>query len=373
MDKGGIALHPPYVGILVNNNLHRKISSGASDYEDFDLYVKAGKKYGVTPCFFRLCDLRIEQSTVKAYVKLDNSFVRTNVPAPSVIHNRAFFSSKLQIRRLSSFLLNGRLLFNRRNRYGKLLIHRLLWEDADLHPHMPLTDRATASAIQRMMSQSDSLIVKPNSSSVGRGIMRIDRTNAGWKLTYPVSLVSVKQKWRSIEWKGKKLPQVLLKRIRSSFYIVQQCLPLATYKGSPFDLRVSVQRTADGLWDMTGIVAKVAPKHTFVTNVAQGGSTYQLHTILQEEYDNLDMEDVEKRIYNLSMQIASQLSKQLPHMADLGLDVGITTDGHPMFIECNGRDQRYSFREAGMMDVWTATYDNPMGYAKYLLDNHSDA
>ena len=177
--------------------------------------------------------------------------------------------------------------------------------------------------------------------------MRIDRTKAGWKLTYPVSLRSVKQQWRSIVWTDKKLPAILRNRIRSTFYIVQQLLPLATFKGNPFDLRVSVQRTADGLWGVTGIVAKVAPKHTFVTNVAQGGSTYQLHTILQEEYANLDIEDIEKRIYNLSMRIASQLSARLPHMADLGLDVGITTDGHPMFIECNGRDQRYSFREAG--------------------------
>lgn len=373
MDKGGIALQSPYVGILVNNNLHRKISSGASDYENIELYVKAGKKYGVTPCFFRLCDLRTGQSTVKAYVKIKNGYVRKNVPAPSVIHNRAFCSSKSQIRQLSSFLRNGRLLFNRRNRYGKLHIHRLLWQDANLRPHMPTTNRATAASILRMMRQYDSLIIKPNSSSVGRGIMHIVRTQAGWKLTYPVSFSSLKQKWRSVEWKGGDLHPVLQKRIRSAFYIVQQCLPLATFKGSPFDLRVSVQRTADGLWNVTGIVAKVAPKHTFVTNVAQGGKTYPLRTILEKEYAKLDANDIEKGIIKLSMRIASQLSKRLPYMADLGLDVGITTDGHPMFIECNGRDQRYSFREAGMMDVWTATYDNPMGYAKYLLDRRSDA
>jgi hypothetical protein len=360
------------VGILVDNKLHRKISSGAPDYENVDLYVKAGKKYGVIPCFFRIRDLRIGQSTVKAYVKRNHGYVRMNVPAPSVIHNRAFISRKSQNRRLSSFLHNGRLLFNRRTRYGKLHIHRLLWKDADLRPHMPATVRATAATIQRMMNQFDSLIVKPNSSSVGLGIMRIDRTSAGWKLTYPIATVSVKQKWRSIEWKGKNLPPILRKRIRSTFYIVQQLLPLATFKGSPFDLRVSVQRTANGHWGMTGIVAKVAPKHTFVTNVAQGGRTYQLHTILKNEYAHLNMEEIEKRIYNLSMRIAFQLSKRLPHMADLGLDVAVTTDGYPMFIECNGRDQRYTFRDAGMLDVWRATYDNPIGYAKYLLDKRSD-
>ncbi|WP_327205172.1 YheC/YheD family protein, partial [Paenibacillus sp. Soil522] len=139
---------------------------------------------------------------MKAYVKRNNGYVRTTVTVPSVIHNRTFFSNKHQIRLLSSFLRRGRLLFNRRNRYGKLQIHRLLWQNANLRPHMPTTNRATAASILRMMRQYDSLIVKPDSSSVGRGIMRIDRTKAGWKLTYPVSLSSLKQKWRSIEWKG---------------------------------------------------------------------------------------------------------------------------------------------------------------------------
>lgn len=364
-------MQPPYVGILIDDKLHRKISFGKPDYENVELYVKAGIKHGVTPCFFRLSDLRPGQTTVKAYVKQDKRFVQKNVPAPRVIHNRALFPSNSQYRRLSACLSDGRLLFNRRNRYGKLLIHRLLWEEESLRPHLPMTDRATPAAIQRMMMQYNSLIIKPNSGSIGLGIMRMDRTKAGWKLTYPVSSGRAKQNWRTVEWRGNSLPAILLKRIRSSSFIVQQFIPLATYKGSPFDLRVSVQRTSDGLWDMTGIVAKVAPKHTFVTNVAQGGSTCRLQTILKEHYPNLSMGVIEKRIYDLSMRIALQLSKVLPNMADLGLDIAITASGYPMFIECNGRDQRYSFREAGMTDVWASTYDNPIGYAKYLLRNSS--
>lgn len=365
-------MHPPYVGILVNEFQHRRIPLGTSKYEAIEHYVEAGKKYGFTPCFFRLCDLQAGQSTVKAYIKQDEGFVQEDVPAPRVIHNRAIYRSKRHDRRLASWVRDGRQLFNRWNRYDKLDIHRLLWAKRSLRPHLPATRLATPAGITRMMKRFDSLIIKPNNSSIGRGVMRMDRTKSGWKLTYPASLTPLRQKWRTVEWKGTRLPAILRKRIRRAAYIVQQRLPLATYQGNPFDLRVSVQRTADGSWDVTGILAKVASKQTFVTNVAQGGTAYPLPVILQEGYAGLPPEEILQRISRFSLLVASHLSKRLPHMADLGLDIGMTAEGYPMFIECNGKDQRYGFREAGMLNEWIATYDNPMAYAKYLLDSCPD-
>jgi hypothetical protein len=130
-----------------------------------------------------------------------------------------------------------------------------------------------------------------------------------------------------------------------------------------------VQRDAVGEWQITGIVAKVASKKSFLTNVAQGGKVHRLERILESEYSHLEEQEVLNSISEFSLRVACHLGNNLPHMADLGLDVGITLDGFPMFIECNGKDQRYSFREADMRDEWKATYYNPMAYAKYLLDN----
>ena len=63
-----------------------------------------------------------------------------------------------------------------------------------------------------------------------------------------------------------------------------------------------------------------------------------------------------------------ELEEHLPGLADVGLDLAIARDGFPYFIECNGRDQRYSFLNGGMVDTWKQTYFNPMGYARFLLD-----
>lgn len=359
---------PPYVGILVNDKLHCRIPTGKTKHERVDFYVEAGKRFGFTPCFFRIQDVKAGKSHVKAYVKsADGKFVMTTIPSPQVIHNRAIYPGIREFRKLQSWASEGKLLFNRWNRYGKLTIHNLLMTDPAFIPHLPRTCRATPANVKAMMELFDSIIVKPNKSSIGRGVMKLDRTQNGWSLEYPVTLSVRNKAWRTAKFSGSRLPLILRRRLLKGKYIVQQCLPLATYKGRPFDLRVSVQRGAAGEWQVTGYVAKVASKSCFLTNVAQGGKVHRLEDILQEEYPRLKQEKVIKKIYDFALRIASHLENSLPDLADLGLDIGISADGNPMFIECNGKDQRYSFREAGMLDEWKATYENPMAYAKYLL------
>ncbi|CRF28773.1 Endospore coat-associated protein yheD [Mycobacterium tuberculosis] len=136
---------------------------------------------------------------------------------------------------------------------------------------------------------------------------------------------------------------------------------------------MSVQLGSAGEWQITGYVAKAASKSRFLTNLAQGGKVHRLEDILQEEYPHLNPRKVVRDISELALRIADHLGQHLPDLADLGMDIGLTVDGFPMFIECNGKDQRYSFREAGMLDVWKASYENPMAYAKYLLTRRMES
>jgi hypothetical protein len=358
----------PYVGILVNDRLHSQIPLGKSAYEAVHYYVEAGRSYGFVPCFFRIQDVRQGQPVVEAWVPASGRFVRKRIPVPQVIHNRAIYLTAEENRKLRRLAQDGIQLFNQRNRYSKLKIQQLLMEDPALRPHLPGTFEANRENLRTMMGMYSQLIIKPDQSSIGRGVMKLERQGSQWELTYPVNPNAKKTAWRTLIFSASQpVPSLLLRRIKQSRYILQQRLPLATFHGRPYDLRVSVQRGLHGKWKITGIVAKIAPKHLFLTNVAQGGSVCRLEQILAEEYPHLSAVQVVQAISQFSLHVAEHLSKRLPHLADLGLDVGLTTDGYPMFIECNGKDQRYSFREANMLEEWKASYYNPMGYAKYLL------
>ncbi|TNJ60628.1 YheC/YheD family protein [Paenibacillus hemerocallicola] len=349
-----------FIGILVNDSWFRGIPTGRTYHESLPCYERAGRLHGVTPCFFRLKDIQPGQPFIHAYVKTEIGYKRCRIPAPDVIHNRTLYTNKrpkLAIRRLVD---DGKRIFNEWNRYGKGYIHQLLMTDPTLRPHLPVTQAATLSAVKEMMAVFPQLILKPNSSSIGMGIMKLEHTGPGWLLHGVV-------KGRVIAFR-EKLPAVLRRKLRSRPYLVQQLLPLATYNGRPFDLRVSVQRNETGDWQISGIAAKVAKPGAYRTNVAQGGVVYRLDHVL-EAYPLLRAESVRQAIGEFSLRVACHLSRYLPHLADIGLDVGLTEHGFPMFIECNGRDLRYSFQQGNMPDTFQQLYSNPVGFAKYLLES----
>lgn len=357
----------PYVGILVNDSLYTGIPLGNTKYEAIQYYNDAGKEYGVTPCYFRMQDVRIETMKVHAFVQKGVQYMREWIDMPKFIHNRAIYLDHASYKEIDSWTQLGIIVFNHWNRYSKLRIHQILLQDEAIRPHLPGTYPATLKNMKIMMSAYESIIIKPTNSSIGRGVMKMDRVPNGWRLTYPATLNISNKIWRQLRFR-RQLPLTLLRKIQNRAYIVQQRLPLATFDNRPFDLRISVQRGASGEWGVTGIVAKVASRKLFLTNVAQGGEARTLSDILTTEYPSLDQAAVFEQITDFSIRVAKHLSLNLPHLADLGLDVGITSEGFPLFIECNSKDQRYIFREADMLEEWKATYYNPIAYAKFLLD-----
>ncbi|MFD2612350.1 YheC/YheD family protein [Paenibacillus gansuensis] len=355
------------IGILVNQSLYKRIPAGKTGHEMLSFYEEAAKEHGLQPAFISLengMSRNGMNGMVRAYVRVNGNYVQQTIPVPKVIHNRALYFQPSMHKRMEKLRTRGTVVYNQRNRYGKMQIHRLLLLNEELRPHVPVSYVAGVEAIRSMMKTNRELIIKPNNSSIGRGVMKLQSTARGWKLSYPVHRNS--SQTRSIYLKG-KLPLLLRRRIRRETYLVQQCIPLAAYQGRPFDLRVSVQRNRSGIWQVTGIIGKVAAKQKFVTNVAKGGSVQPLNELLSG-YPELQPDQVRWQIESLSLRIAEHLSLHLPQLADIGLDIGITETGFPMFIECNGRDQRYSFGEGNLMDEWKATYANPIAYGKFLME-----
>lgn len=356
----------PYVGILVGNRLYRNVRTGRTGYEYLPFYEETAAEFGLKPCYFRLADVRPGGRLVKAYVQSDKGYIRRTIPLPQVVHNRTFFKRAADKRRAERLIRSGVTIFNACNRYDKTMIHELLMQNETIRPHLPETMPAKPETVAEMMTRHPSLIVKPVRGSIGNGVMRLQRIGQDiWELSYPAA--GARGRIGRAVFSAGQLPDILRRRIRRRGYLVQQRLPLATFAGCPFDLRVSVQRDRSGDWQVTGIAGKVARQGAYVTNVAQGGTVFPLSALLRE-YPQLNAAAVEADIHDLGLRIAQHLSLHLSGLADLGLDIAITEHGFAMFIECNCRDQRYSFREGGMPETWKATYRNPMGYAAYVTN-----
>jgi glutathione synthase/RimK-type ligase-like ATP-grasp enzyme len=147
-------------------------------------------------------------------------------------------------------------------------------------------------------------------------------------------------------------------------FLVQKAIPLATYQGAPYDLRVAVQKNGEGKWQVTGVVAKVAKHHPYLTNLAKGGYAVRWEKVAKRA--------VLEKVEHVALEAAKTLEQKYAQIADLGLDIGIDANGHPWIIEVNVRDQRYSFYKGGDIQTFYALYHTPLAYAKWILKEKND-
>ncbi|MFP4979048.1 YheC/YheD family protein [Paenibacillus sp. CN-4] len=348
-----------FVGILLNASVYRGLPKGNTGQEYLPNYEKAAAAYGLTPCYLQLEGLEAVPGYSKAYIRDGRGYTQTFIPTPQAVHNRAIYVPS--VRRPEQLARSGLLLFNLRNRYGKDVIHRLLAEDPGLAPHLP--DSAwTPSGVRALMERCDDLILKPCFGSVGHGLIRLRKREGRW---FGVSSRS-----------GTPFPFRPPHGQDGSFvrngirYLAQARVPLASAPGGrPFDLRLTVQRGWGGEWRVTGHFAKLAPPSGFVTNIARGGAAVKVEEALASAFPGRQAAEVRMHAEELGLEVARTLSRRLPGLADLGLDLAAASDGRLYFIECNGRDQRYGLLRAGLRTQWEESYRRPMAYARYLLEN----
>jgi YheC/D like ATP-grasp len=355
-------LEKQYIGILLSSQLYKELEHGKQP-QILSFYEDAGKLNNIIPVYLVLDDIQPGESEITGYVmNLQGEYQKTYIPKPCVIHNRGYHCSKAAKKQIKRLQAEGIIFFNEWNQYSKYKIHKFLAESENIQPHLPETVLMDQENMFDMMKKHRELIIKPSSGTFGKRNMKATRLNdTEWLISYPI-----KDNWVEEMVQAELLPTKIQSLITKGKYLIQERIQLAEYHNNPFDMRVSVQRNRNGEWQVTGIVGKVAKQGSFITNVARGGTCFTLDKILRN-LPHLDEEQVITDVKHFALKIAEQLSTRMANLADIGLDVGITMDGIPMFIECNARDLRFAFREALLFDTWRETYITPISYGKYLM------
>ncbi|MBP1961691.1 YheC/YheD family protein [Paenibacillus aceris] len=343
------------VGVLLDLETYKGIPKGKTGNERIALYNKAGKIHGLKP--FYMCLQHVDGKSALGYSYSNNKYKLLRRTVPCVTHNRAITLTPYLRRKLKQ-LSQSSHVFNRQNRYDKHRIHHLIQGNSSLRKYLPESSKYSRKQLEAAMSKYGSLFIKPTNSSVGDGIIKVSKQTSGAWILHGV--------FRKPQLVSRKRAVILIeKTVRKQSYMIQEAIPLATYKGRPYDLRVSVQRGEQGQWQITGVVGKVAARGRHVTNVAKGGSVKRCEELFKSS--GFEVSQVTQELHQASLAIAKHLGSVLPHLADLGLDVGVDQSGRIKFIEVNGRDQRYSLKKAHMRSTFYRTYETPLKYAKFLL------
>lgn len=203
--------------------------------------------------------------------------------------------------------------------------------DPLLQEHLPETQPFTPERLWHYTENYRRVLLKPTGGGGGAGIIKVTKQG---NERFQIHAGSVR---RIVTGKTRTV-QAIRALFRPKMYLLQPYLSLGRIEGRPFDVRVMVQRKSrHDPWVITGWLAKLAGPGFIVTNIRRSrGKVLPLETAIRRS--NIaappDLLDV---LYNISMAVAQCLGEAYPTLREIGLDMGIDTEGKPWIIEANFR------------------------------------
>jgi hypothetical protein len=357
-----------YIGIIIPKSTYDRMPELSGNVLSmFSIWEEAARNHGLNICYIRFFEIQPDKKLVSGYVKENSVYKLKQIPSPKVIYSRVLDHLPAYREHVKSLIQNEISIFNVPNfDVEKFTVHKILNQDSYIRKHLPQTELFSIEDLNKLASKFNRLILKKSYGEFGEGTMKLERTPKGWELSYKTK---GDKELKKIPFQ-KTLPSILQKRIKQHTYLIQELIPLATYSGRPFDMRVAVQRNSKGEFQVSGIMCKVAQDNDFLTNGAQGGTTYSLQSIAHTTHPHIPYQTLVNTIKDFSLYVANYLSKHFPHLADLGFDLGVTKNGTPYFIECNFISDYVSglFEDGKIInEEWEAVFSTPIDYANFLL------
>ncbi|MDF2936950.1 MAG: endospore coat-associated protein [Paenibacillaceae bacterium] len=340
----------------------------------YESLCAAGPSCGAEVYVFSPLNVDEPGMTVEGYGwSSENGWEKRQYPLPDLIYDRAFFSSKASydahrqaVRRLCSLKQAPYLGFGLKSKWEML---HFLRRDPALRPYLPRTVRIAApEEAARWLSREKRIFLKPASGSQGKGTAMAERTEDGWRVrardpaNQPIAF-DFKREAEFVQW----LRGFMGKRS----YLLQPYLELSAPTGETWDIRALVQKNGKGLWELTGMGARIGAPGSITSNLHGGGSAMEANEWLTQQFGSARAAEILKTLHMLAKRIPAALEACNGRMAELGLDLGVDREGRVWIIEANTKPGRSIFRKLGQEKLLRQAERNPIAYACYLLSRTS--
>ncbi|MDQ0268964.1 YheC/YheD family endospore coat-associated protein [Cytobacillus purgationiresistens] len=293
--------------------------------------------------FFVFHPKDVTQEKIYGYYLQEDDWVKADLPLPDVVYNR-IHSRKLEatksLSRLKELLYQHNIpLFNDRF-LSKEDVHQLLISEIHLKPHLPDTARANKETIIDFIAKYSSLFIKPIHGSQGRQIIRLTEVNNRYQAEY--SSCTNNGGTRLYETPEKFIRQ-FYRDSKDRQYIVQQAIPLLTYKNRPLDFRVLCHKNFQEIWKATSAVARISSENQFVSNLAKGGEMMKPLSLLTQLFDRKTAIQQLALMKELAAEASSLIDQKTCGLfAELGIDIGVDEAGGLWIIEANSKPSKQS-------------------------------
>ena len=351
----------PVVGILLGNHNNMYNPIHMKKYSDrFGVYNQIG---GLICAFSpNTIDWKNKVAYGLYYNNIKAEWKFGAFPIPAVIYRRDFHSKSKNIKKLIEITRDR--MFNS-SRFTKLYLYEHAKKNKELAKFLPDTERCeNYKKAMSFIEKNNDVILKPTNLSRGRGICIIKKHGNSYKI---------------LDYRNKKIIETdilnedALKEFFSENkdlfreYLIQKYLDLAKINGSPFDIRVVMQKTNALEWKCSGIECRVAAPNSLVTNISKGGYAIKIDDALKSAFTLTEDQNTEtkNKLIGLCVEISKSLDATRHHFAEFGMDIALDEQGGLWIIEVNVFP---SFK--GFMRMEYNTYldirHNPIFYASSI-------
>lgn len=320
-----------------------------SQWRTFAHIIRRGRQMGVLAYVFSPDGVSWSTGQIRGWRTgppgpAQSRWVMRTFPFPDLVYNRVptrVAESRPSVQRTLQLLRRrlddqgGDKVFNP-HYLNKSMLHRALSRHEKVAAHVPATEPLRdAAGLRRFLARAGRAYLKAATGSLGNHMMELVALRDGrWRLRYNYghnrTRVAYFDTWTQVWDKVARLS-------RGRLFLMQQAIPLARADGRPFDLRLLVQKRADGRWHFTGGAARVAGPGQITTHVPRGGRRMAMLTALEKAFGER-AEILAQEAARLAEDAAAALEESLRRrFVELSLDVGVDVHGHPWIFELNAK------------------------------------
>jgi hypothetical protein len=331
--RGKAVVAGPVFAILAGN---RHFTGSRADFRDV---LQTGRDHGEF-VYVLPTECVTEEKMWTGYVRVGyQKWIAIPCPQPEAVYNRIpnrvlerikpALAAKQRLQRFHIPMFNPDY-FSKAETYDVL-------RRAGLGHYLPRTlDVMTWPGFSAMLRQSQGVYLKPTHSSVGHGIMRVDKSGSEWRVRVLKNLKHSEYRAHSLEaaWK-----LVLQHRIPGN-YVMQRAISLVEWEGKPCDLRVLLQKQ-ESEWRVVGKGVRVAGARSITTHVPAGGSIVALSQLLGAAFPD-SAEDVQERVESLALSCARAIDAHYNgRLGEMSMDIGLDKDGRVWLFEANSKPMKF--------------------------------
>ncbi|SCY57329.1 YheC/YheD family endospore coat-associated protein [Alkaliphilus peptidifermentans] len=288
---------------------------------------------------------------------INNMWVKKIIAIPQVIHDRGSSPGPDTVKSYTHRGKAGNIYWiNTTRTFGKWETYQVLSSISETNKYLPETTLFTIEKLEEYLKKYKYCYVKDNYGRSGRKVFRVERLGDNYLCKTGGSKVKT---WQLIDLEN--LAHFLYKTIGENL-ILQQRIFLAQIDGSPFDMRVLVQKNKNNNWVITALNYRIAKPGAIVTNFAAGAKdvfTMPGEALLHSSLSWNRLEEIALRTVN-----AMELS--FGSLGEVGLDVALDMKGKLWLIEANSRPSSIAYREAST-EACKLIFGLPLDYAIYLV------